>query len=206
MRLVSRLVLVLRPARRVSHLSPVIHSVSVASHPADFVHSDPLAALNVSNVDIHNHPELRRKIYSSLQEGDEGELSIAIPKEVSLRQSGQRTVTGIISEGAWLSSLRSSRPDRSSRVAATPEPQTPGQQGHHALPVPEFTPIQVKIFYSLKNPADGIQFVQPSESYQTVSVPYIVWKLVTPDVSVASASRLHHPLLSGCRAMLGTLC
>ena len=166
--------LVLHPARCVSHLSPVILSVSVPSHPADFVHLDPLATLNVSNVDIHNHPELRRKIYSSLQEGDEGELSIAIPKEVSLRQSGQRTVTGIISEGAWLSSLRSSRPDRSSRVAATPEPQTPGQQGHHALPVPEFTPIQVKIFYSLKNPADGIQFVQPSESYQTVSVPYTV--------------------------------
>ena len=95
-------------------------------------------------------------------------------RRISLRQLGQRTVTGIISEGAWLSSLHSSRPDRSSRVAATPEPQTPGQQGHHALPVPEFTPIQVKIFYSLKNPADGIQFVQPSELYQTVSVPYTV--------------------------------
>lgn len=54
-------------------------------------------------------------------------------------------------------------------VAATPEPQTPGHAVQQALPVPEFTPILVSISYSLKNPADGIQFVQPSESYQTVS-------------------------------------
>ncbi|KAI0718881.1 hypothetical protein C8T65DRAFT_569811 [Cerioporus squamosus] len=142
----------------------VIHSVSVASHPADFVHSDPLANLSLSNVDIHSHPELRRKVYSSLQEGDEGELSIAIPREVSLRQSGHRSTTGIISE------------------AATPEPQTPGQQGQQALPVPEFTPIQVKIYYSLKNPADGIQFVQPSESYQT-RVPHVYTTPSSPDAA-----------------------
>ena len=52
--------------------------------------------------DVHNHPELKRKLYSALQEGDEGELSIAIPKEVSLRQSGNRAVSGIISEGMSL--------------------------------------------------------------------------------------------------------
>ncbi|RDX51973.1 hypothetical protein OH76DRAFT_1400878 [Lentinus brumalis] len=142
----------------------VIHSVSVASHSADFVHSDPLASLSISNVDIHNHPELRRKVYSALQEGEEGELSIAIPKEVSLRQAGHRSNAGIISE------------------AATPEPQTPGQQGNHALPVPEFTPIQVKIYYSLKNPADGIQFVQPSESYQT-RVPHVYTTPSSPDAA-----------------------
>jgi len=37
--------------------------------------------------DCHRHPELKRKIYSALQESDEGELSIAIPGEVSLKQS-----------------------------------------------------------------------------------------------------------------------
>ena len=86
------------------HLSSpraVIHNVVVGSHPADFVHTDHIASLNMSNAqDVHNHPELKRKVYSALQEGDEGELSIAIPKEVSLRQSGHRAVAGIVSEGA----------------------------------------------------------------------------------------------------------
>ena len=81
----------------------VIHNVTVGSHSADFVHGDPLASLSVSNQDVHNHPELKRKLYSALQEGDEGELSIAIPKEVSLRQSGNRAISGLISEGAMAS-------------------------------------------------------------------------------------------------------
>lgn len=38
--------------------------------------------------DCHRHSELKRKIYSALQESDEGELSIAIPTEVPLKQSG----------------------------------------------------------------------------------------------------------------------
>jgi transcription initiation factor TFIID subunit 2 len=37
--------------------------------------------------DCHRHPELKRKVYSALQESDEGELSIVIPKEVSLKQT-----------------------------------------------------------------------------------------------------------------------
>jgi transcription initiation factor TFIID subunit 2 len=37
--------------------------------------------------DCHKHPELKRKVYSALQESDEGDLSIAIPKEVPLRQT-----------------------------------------------------------------------------------------------------------------------
>ena len=49
--------------------------------------------------DVHHHPELKRKVYSALQEGDEGKRSIAIPKEVSLRQSGHRVASGIVSEG-----------------------------------------------------------------------------------------------------------
>lgn len=77
-----------------------IHSVTVASHPADFVYHDPLGNLNISNAqDVHLHPELKRRVYSALAEGDEGELSIAIPKEVSVRQSGH-AAAGIVSEGA----------------------------------------------------------------------------------------------------------
>jgi transcription initiation factor TFIID subunit 2 len=77
----------------------VIHSVSVASQPADFVHNDPLANLSVSNpTDCHIHAELKRKVYSALAEGDEGELSIAVPKEAIIRQSGGVT-GGFASEG-----------------------------------------------------------------------------------------------------------
>jgi transcription initiation factor TFIID subunit 2 len=85
--------------------SAAIHSVSVASHPADFVHHDPLAQINISNPqDCHTYPELKRKIYSALAEGDEGELSIAIPKEVSLRQTGHANhslLNGHLSEGKF---------------------------------------------------------------------------------------------------------
>ena len=69
-----------------SHLPPVIQSVTVASYPAEFVHYDAVANLNVSNPsDCHRFSELKRKLYSALAEGDEGELSIAIPKEVPIR-------------------------------------------------------------------------------------------------------------------------
>jgi transcription initiation factor TFIID subunit 2 len=43
--------------------------------------------------DCHRHPELKRKIYSAMQESDEGELSIAIPTEVSLKHSGHSSAT-----------------------------------------------------------------------------------------------------------------
>ena len=80
-----------------------IHSVTVASHQAEFVHHDPLAHVNISTPqDCHTYPELKRKLYSALTEGDEGELSIAIPKEVSLRQSGHvghSMANGVASEG-----------------------------------------------------------------------------------------------------------
>lgn len=77
-----------------------IHGVTVGSFPADFVHQDPFAHLSVSNPqDVHNHPELKRRVYSALAEGDEGELSISIPREVAVTPSGNRAQTGIVSEG-----------------------------------------------------------------------------------------------------------
>ena len=69
-----------------NHPAAVIQSVTVASYPAEFVHYDAVANLNVSNPsDCHRFSELKRKLYSALAEGDEGELSIAIPKEVPIR-------------------------------------------------------------------------------------------------------------------------
>ncbi|KAH9929687.1 uncharacterized protein B0H18DRAFT_995740 [Fomitopsis serialis] len=141
-----------------------IHSVTVGSHPADFVCHDPFTNLNISNPqDVHVHPELKRKVYSALAEGDEGELSIAIPKEVSLRQSGH-AAAGIASE------------------AATPEPQTPGPMSQPALPVPEFSPITVNIAYSVRNPADGLQFVLPTDTYP-YRVPHVYTTPSCPDAA-----------------------
>lgn len=144
--------------------------MTVSSHPAEFVHNDPLSNLNISNAqDCHTHPELKRKLYSALAEGDEGELSIAIPKEVSLRQSGH-AATGIVSEGALSTSINivANTHGLAPHVAATPEPQTPGHNFQPSFPVPEFVPIIVNITYSLRNPVDGVQFVVPTDAY-----PYV---------------------------------
>jgi hypothetical protein len=64
-----------------------IHSVSIGKQDVEFAHQDNVTELQLSGAtetevwDCHRHLELRRKLYSALQEGDEGELAIAIPKE-----------------------------------------------------------------------------------------------------------------------------
>lgn len=76
--------------------------MTVAQEQADFVHYDPLAHLSTSKGnDVHAHPELRRKLYSALAEGDEGELSIAIPENV-VRASGRNSLARFGSEGPYL--------------------------------------------------------------------------------------------------------
>jgi transcription initiation factor TFIID subunit 2 len=80
-----------------------IHSVTVAGHPAEFTHHDPLTHINMGGPaeaqDCHRHAELKRKIYSALQESDEGELSIAVPREVALKQSVHSSCGATVSEG-----------------------------------------------------------------------------------------------------------
>ncbi|TFK56505.1 hypothetical protein OE88DRAFT_1689584 [Heliocybe sulcata] len=143
-----------------------IHSVTVASYPADFIHHDPLSSLSVSDPrDIHNHPELKRKVYSALAEGDEGELSIAIPAQVRLSKSGSSINGGIASE------------------VGTPEPQTPGPSTQPANPaLSEYSPITVKIVYSLRNPSDGLQFIVPSDAYP-FRVPHAYTSPTSPDAA-----------------------
>lgn len=36
--------------------------------------------------DFHIYPEVKRKFYSALAEGDEGELAISIPHQVTIKQ------------------------------------------------------------------------------------------------------------------------
>ncbi|KAJ3797877.1 TATA-binding protein associated factor Taf2 [Lentinula aff. detonsa] len=137
----------------------VVHSVHVGAYAAEFTHSDPFVSLinGFSEPDCHRHPELKRKLYSALQEGDEGELSIMIPKEVSLKPTG--SVNSILND------------------FSTPEPQVqPSQQ------VAEFTPIVVKIAYSIRNPTEGIQFVLPTESHP-YRVPHVYTTPSCPDAA-----------------------
>ena len=62
-----------------------ISAVKINGHTADFVHYDPLAHLTIGKTDEYkSYPELKRKIYSALSESDEGELSIAVPSQVSV--------------------------------------------------------------------------------------------------------------------------
>ncbi|KAF8899169.1 hypothetical protein BD779DRAFT_64933 [Infundibulicybe gibba] len=142
-----------------------IHTITVAGHQADFTHHDPLAHIGMGTSndaqDCHRHPELKRKIYSALQESDEGELTIAIPREAYPKQSGQPIVGSIASE------------------AATPEPQTP-MHGHGVHHVTEFLPITVNIGYSLRNPVDGFQFVIPTDSHP-YRVPHAYTTPSSPD-------------------------
>ncbi|KAF5392476.1 hypothetical protein D9757_002262 [Collybiopsis confluens] len=136
-----------------------VHSVHVGGHPAEFVHNDPLFNLThgISEPDCHRHPELKRKLYSALQESDEGELAIAIPKEVSLKPTGSV--------------------DQAVNDYSTPEPHAqPSQQ------VTEFSPVVVKVSYSLRNPTEGIQFVLPTET-QPHRVPHVYTTPSSPDAA-----------------------
>ncbi|KAM6498612.1 hypothetical protein JOM56_006560 [Amanita muscaria] len=142
-----------------------IHSVTVAGHSAEFTHHDPLTHISMGSSneaqDCHRHAELKRKIYSALQDSDEGELSIAIPREVALRQSVQSSGGTIVSE------------------AATPEPQTPSIPQASSSGT-EFSPIVINITYSLRNPVDGFEFVLPTESYP-YRVPHAYTAPSSPD-------------------------
>ncbi|KAK0208686.1 hypothetical protein DFS33DRAFT_1413599 [Desarmillaria ectypa] len=153
-----------------THVVPAIHSVTVGSYDAEFACSDPLSNIilgsSLNDVqDCHRHLELKRKLYSALQEGDDGELAIGIPRDVSLKYSGSIASIGMPSE------------------TATPEPQTPGvsqmQNGHTA---PEFSPIVVKISYSFRNPVDGFEFVLPDDSHP-YRVPHAYTTPSCPDAS-----------------------
>ncbi|KAF7302980.1 Transcription initiation factor TFIID subunit 2 [Mycena kentingensis (nom. inval.)] len=138
-----------------------IQTVTVASHPAEFVHYDPIANLNLGgppeSIDCHRHHELKRKLYSALQESEEGELGIAIPAEVVLKPAGNSGSTAV-------------------NDLATPEPSTPGQT------ITEFAPISINIAYSLRNPVDGFQFVVPTESYP-YRVPHVYTTPSSPDAA-----------------------
>ncbi|CAL1694239.1 unnamed protein product [Somion occarium] len=141
-----------------------IHSVTVDTHRAEFVHHDALSHLSISNPqDCHNHPELKRKIYSALAEDEEGELSIAIPPEVTIRQA-QWPVQDLTS------------------AAATPEPQTAGPtlSSKEKDYTTKYVAMTVHIVYSLRKSSDGVQFVLPSDTYP-FRIPHVFTTPAAPD-------------------------
>jgi transcription initiation factor TFIID subunit 2 len=115
--------------------------------------------------DCHRHPELKRKVYSALQESDEGELSIVIPKEVALRQTIGSS--GLIYNDGQFQQVFLFFFSIDRVLGATPEPTTPGSTQPQALP--EFSPIIVNIAYSLRSPVDGVEFILPNDIYPYVS-------------------------------------
>ncbi|TIB11129.1 hypothetical protein E3P92_02992 [Wallemia ichthyophaga] len=72
------------------------HAHAAPAH-ADFTHFDPQSNIALSErhgkdgkIDVHRHPELKRKVYSALSEGDEGELSIVLPPRCISRGVGDQ--------------------------------------------------------------------------------------------------------------------
>ena len=185
-----------------------IHSVNVAGHSAEFTHHDPLTHINMGGPaeaqDCHRHAELKRKIYSALQESDEGELSIAVPREVALKQSLQSAFGATVSEGIAQIHLLMTRPSITAFAVATPEPQTPGPSQAN-LTVTEFSPIVVNITYSLRNPVDGFEFVLPTESYPYVSTRESLDSRVSHSLSYSAFHTHIRPRLPLIRLGVGCL-
>jgi transcription initiation factor TFIID subunit 2 len=124
--------------------------------------------------EFNGYPELKRKLYSALSESDEGELSIAIPSQVS---------------------IAAPTPPPNPSGMATPAAANPQT-------APEYLPLIVRIEYSLKNPVDGIQFVLPSDAYPFVSLLLITMLLsLTP--LPACPSHVHVADFTGRCTMLG---
>lgn len=163
--------------------------MTVASYTAEFIHHDAVANLNVSDpTNFHIYPEVKRKLYSALAEGDEGELAIAIPPHVSVKQVCSVHFPGTVFIDILHTNSQVMRPLVLSQVkvrdscitspllyperrpAATPEPATPGPRLSTPM-LPEFSPITVTIEYTLRQPTDGIQFVLPTEAYPHVRAP-----------------------------------
>ena len=145
-----------------------ITSVQVGGHTVkDWAHNDPMTNITTSDItDCHRHPELKRKLYSTQAECDEGELAIPVPRQVLMRSAGSTTI---------FKECESQRPriinaNADVCTAATPEPFA---LGHHvaqtASTTLEFAPIVLRVAYSLRNPVDGFQFVLPNDAYPYVS-------------------------------------
>ncbi|KAL5494783.1 hypothetical protein ACEPAI_245 [Sanghuangporus weigelae] len=142
-----------------------ISSVQVNGYNVpDWICHDPLSNVVMSDItDCHRHPEVKRKLYSSLAECDEGELAIPLPRQVHVRSAG-------------------SMGGRLNGDVGTPDPIASSQTVPLTQQTSEFSSIQVRITYCVKNPVEGIQFVLPSEAYP-YRVPHVYTTPSSPDAA-----------------------
>jgi transcription initiation factor TFIID subunit 2 len=174
-----------------AHNEVAVHNVTVGGHQAEFSHHDALANISMGSSseahDCHKHPELKRKVYSALQESDEGDLSIAIPKEVPLRQT---STTGMVYNDGMTHFVA---PFLNANLysGATPEPATPNALAGQTMA--EFSPIVINIAYSLRNPVDGVEFVLPSDNHPYVSFSNFRCALMLKSLCRGFLTSIHHP-------------
>lgn len=136
-----------------------ILAVKVNAHTTNFVHHDPLSNVTISKPDDSSaysaYPELKRRLYSALSEGDEGELSIAIPQDVAITLS---------------------QPPQTQNATGGPSTTVVEKAAK------EYNPLVVRIEYALKDPVDGLQFVLPSDLYP-YRVPHVYTSPTSPDAA-----------------------
>jgi transcription initiation factor TFIID subunit 2 len=111
--------------------------------------------------EFNGYPELKRRLYSALSESDEGELSIAMP---------------------WQLSIAAPTPPPNPSGMAMPAAENPQT-------APEYLPLLVRIEYLLKIPVDEIQSVSTSDAYPFVSVLLI--DTSQPNASSSVSSHIH---------------
>ena len=137
-----------------------ILAIKVNAHPTTFVHHDPLSNVTISKPEDGSaysaYPELKRRLYSALAEGDEGELSLAIPQQVAITLSQP-----LIPPLAQQQNATGTGPGTAA-VATTSTEKV----------AKEYNPLVVRIEYALKDPADGLQFILPSDVYPYVRYPW----------------------------------
>ncbi|KAG9024969.1 hypothetical protein FS842_005369, partial [Serendipita sp. 407] len=152
-----------------------ISSIKIDGHTAGFLHHDPLSNLTVSKPDEFNvYPELKRRLYSALSESDEGELSIAIPSQVPItlvHPAAAATATTVNANA-------NANPNPNAAGSGVVGTLGSGQHQHSK----EYTPIVIRIEYSLKDPEEGIQFVIPSQNYP-YRVPHVYTTPSSPDAA-----------------------
>ncbi|KDN40979.1 hypothetical protein K437DRAFT_258484 [Tilletiaria anomala UBC 951] len=167
-----------------------IRYVTVNSQPTSYAYNDLLSNVTLSNdKDVHLYPELKRKLFAAASDGSNGELSIAISpdvgiqtlkerveaeqeskadalKDTSMNGSALRGQSNTQEQGPSENSDKTKTANRESKVA-----EDAGREDG-AQTEDEYAPLKVRIYYSLRHPLHGLQFVKatPDAPYR---IPHI---------------------------------
>ncbi|TIB98529.1 hypothetical protein E3Q18_02027 [Wallemia mellicola] len=145
--------------------------------PTDFTHRDPQSHINLAEnegkdgkVDVHRHPELKRKVYSALAQGDEGELSISLPPGCIVRGLGDNVQPEI-------------PPSSADKDKEDPKEQKEQkEQKETTQNTQDFAPITIFVEFSITQPFEGLQVVKPTET-SPYRIPHIYTSPTCPDAA-----------------------